>query len=145
MNCKKKHVQMLKIKRYLLEDSLETPLEMYGVFCHHNAYRLAWQLNRDLHFYFQQKNNSYFPFPLFQSYDRINRTIYSLVQNKNNNQRFIIEKPYIDYLLTVHAELSDSNTTLIERLRTIPSILLIYSLSIDEIPSIKDSVLYFME
>jgi len=133
------------IKRYTLDHNTDVPIKILGISCHYKMYRLAWILNRNLNFHLRQLNDDYFPFPLFQYYERLDRITYSLIQNKTQNDIFISEQMSIDYFLAISSENKLNIDSITKKLHELSSIIAVFSFEIEEIPSIKDSLLYFVE
>lgn len=143
---------MAKPKKHLLEFEAEADFDLIGICSHHNDYRLAWGINSTLGFQLEQSND---PFaithtkkgitthqshPMFEFYEEENRVTYFLIKNKEEGKLLIPEKPTIDYFLFIHKNNVIDLDHLSARLREVASILAVFVLDAELLPSTENII-----
>lgn len=141
---------MVKQKRYLLDFDDEIDYDVIGICSHHNDYRLAWSINSSLGFHLEQSPVPYIitttkkgiithqPHPMFEYYEEENRVSYYLIKNKEAGKFLIQEKPTIDFFLFIHRNNVVDQNEVIEKLRKVNSILAVFKLDVDLLPSTEN-------
>lgn len=143
---------MAKQKKHLLEFEIETDYDLIGICSHHNDYRLAWSINATLGFHLEQSPDPFFithtkkgitthqSHSMFEYYEEENRVTYFLIKNKENGKLLIAEKPTIDFFLFIHKYNVINLNELSEKLRNVNSILGVFSLDADLLPSTENII-----
>lgn len=138
---------MSKTKKHTIKLSFEYSFDMIGICSHHRDYRLAWNLNEalGLHLIKEEEDilvynkkgeiNSYHS--KFVFYDETNKTEFILVKNKSLNQYLVPEKAVIDFFLILNNNVGIDVDELAERMKAVSSILAVYPLNPEEIPSVE--------
>jgi len=142
-SCSRFH--MGKKKKHILTFDEELDFEMIGLCSHHNDYRLAWSINDQVQLHLTKCDEDYIvtnrkgeevsTHSMYAFEDEVNRLEYYLVKNKHKGQYLIQEKPTIDYFLFLCNNLGVDSEELITKLKSVPSILAVFSFDPEEIPS----------
>ena len=143
---------MVKQKKHLLEFEAETDYDIIGICSHHNDYRLAWSINASLGFHLELSTIPYIithtkkgvsthqPHPMFEYFEEENRVNYYLIKNKEAGKFLIPEKPTIDFFLFIHKNNIIDLDDISERLRKVNSILAVFKLDVDLLPSTENII-----
>lgn len=143
---------MVKQKKHLLEWESETDFDLIGICSHHNDYRLAWGINSVLDFRLEQSSDPFFithtkkgitvhqSHSMFEYYEEENRVTYFLIKNKEDGKFLIPEKPTIDFFLFIHKSNVINTHELAEKLRQVNSILAIFKLNAEDLPSTENII-----
>lgn len=143
---------MVKQKKHLLEWESETDFDLIGICSHHNDYRLAWGINSVLDFRLEQSSDPFFithtkkgitvhqSHSMFEYYEEGNRVTYFLIKNKEDGKFLIPEKPTIDFFLFIHKSNVINTHELAEKLRQVNSILAIFKLNAEDLPSTENII-----
>jgi hypothetical protein len=143
---------MGKQKRHLLEWESETDFDLIGICSHHNDYRLAWSINSTLGFRLEQSTSPFYvthtkkgitvhqSHSMFEYYEEENRVNYFLIRNKEEGKLLIPEKPTIDFFLFIHKDNVIDAHQLAEKLRQVNSILAIFKLQPEDLPSTENII-----
>lgn len=143
---------MVKQKKHLLEWESETDFDLIGICSHHNDYRLAWGINSVLGFHLEQSSDPFFithtkkgitvhqSHSMFEYYEEENRVTYFLIKNKEDGKLLIPEKPTIDFFLFIHKSDVVNAHELAEKLRQVNSILAIFKLDAEDLPSTENII-----
>lgn len=141
---------MAKRKKHILTLDDELDFDMIGICSHHSDYRLAWSINDRIRLHLTKCEEDYIvvnkkgepvsSHSMYEFEDNINRLNYYMIKNKHQGQYLIHEKPTIDYFLFLCDNTGVEVDELIEKLKTVPSILAAYNFVPDEIPSAESLV-----
>ncbi|MCE2712286.1 MAG: IPExxxVDY family protein [Cryomorphaceae bacterium] len=124
---------MGKTKKHVLTFEQTYDFQMIGICSHHNDYRVAWALNEGLGIFLSKAEEEYVmvnkkgvklsQHSLYEYRDTENLIEYYLIKNKSLGKHLIPEKPVIDYFLFLVENYLFEPEELIDKLRTIPSVL----------------------
>lgn len=143
---------MAKQKKHLLEFEVEADYDVVGICSHHNDYRLAWSINSTLGFHLEQSADPFFithtkkgitthqSHSMFEYYEDEDRVTYFLIKNKENGKFLIPERPTIDFFLFVYKNNSIDLTILSDKLRNVNSILAVFQLDVESLPSTENII-----
>lgn len=139
---------MSKTKKHTISLSFEYSFDLIGICSHHRDYRLAWNLNDALGLHLIKEEED---FPVYNKkgvivsyhsrytyFDEVNKTDFILLKNKSLNQYFVPEKPAIDFFLILNNNLGVDVEELANKLKNVSSILGVYIVDPEEIPSIEN-------
>ena len=141
---------MGKQKKYTLTLECEYDFEMIGICSHHSDYRLVWGINSVLNLNLEKadedfivvnkkgqrlSNHSFYEFK--DSEDLIE---YYLIKNKNEGKYLIPEKQDIDYFLFLCENYLENTTEIIQKIKSVKSVLAVFNFNPKEIHSTENLV-----
>ncbi len=136
---------MAKPKKHILTFEQVYDFELIGICTHHSDYRLAWGLNESLRtqlvkaekdFVVQgKKGQEETSHSTYHYKDEANMLEYYLVKNKSAGKYLIPEKPTIDYFLFLYENHIYDVDDIVDRLRSIPSVIGAYQFDPEEFGS----------
>jgi hypothetical protein len=122
-----------KAKKHVLTFEQTYDFQMIGVCSHHNDYRLAWSLNQELGISLTKSEEDYVvtnrkgtkisQHSLYEFRDYENLIEYHLIKNKSMGKFLVPEKPVVDYFLFLVENHLFEPEELVDRLRSVPSVL----------------------
>lgn len=135
---------MTKPKKHILNFDQVYDFQMIGICSHHSDYRLAWGLNEQLNTHLEKADEDYLSsskkgvtstHSKYYFKDEENIIEYYLIKNKSLGKFLIPEKPTIDYFLFLYENQIWEMEELIDKLRSIPSVLGVFEFDPEEIDS----------
>ena len=133
------------MQKLVLEYDLDFAL--FGISCHEQAYRLCWQLNRELGMnleradedisFLHKEEESFHPLYTYETEDM---TWFSLVKNRSERGVLIPELPHIDYFLKVEDLLEDEDE-LRNKIRGLRFVNAVYSIDVEQLKS-KENLIF---
>ena len=143
------YYSMKKQRKHNLIIDYECDYGMIGICSHHVDYRLAWGINEKLFLELEKANDDFVVEPkkglisyhsLFEFKDDENMIDYFLIKNKSEGKFLIPEKQEIDYFLFLLENYQDRLDELMQKLRTVPSLLAVFNFDPEEINSTENLV-----
>ena len=141
---------MAKKKKHVLVIEQSFDFDMIGICSHHNDYRLAWGINDKMNLCLTKSAEDYIItnrkgeilsiHSMYEYIDEENRLEYYLVRNKNSGKYLIPEKSGIDFFLFLNNNLVFEVDEVIGKLRSVTSVLGVYSFDPEELPSAETLV-----
>ncbi len=138
-----------KPKKHILNFGQVYDFQMIGICSHHSDYRLAWGLNEQLKTHLEKADEDYIcsskkgvisTHSKYYYKDEENIVEYYLIKNKSLGKFLIPEKPTIDYFLFLYENQIWEMDELIDKLRSIPSVLGVFEFDPEEIDSTEHLV-----
>jgi len=133
-----------KPKKHILNFGQVYDFQMIGICSHHSDYRLAWGLNEQLKTHLEKSDVDYVcaskkgltsSHSKYYYKDEENIVEYYLIKNKSLGKFLIPEKPTIDYFLFLYENQIWEIDEIIDKLRSIPSVLGVFKFNPEEIDS----------
>jgi hypothetical protein len=140
---------MARRKKHILTFEQEFDFDMIGICSHHSDYRLVWNINEKIglglgksedYFVHGKKGEEISVHSCYEFSDEENRLEYFLIKNKEQGHYLIPEKQSIDYFLFLCNNNAIEIDELIQKLKTISSVLAAYQFLPDEIASVGNLV-----
>ena len=141
---------MGKQRKHTLAIDHDYDYEMIGICSHHNDYRLVWGINSALNLNLEKadkdfvvdikKGQNLSSHSLYEFKDPENLVEYYLIKNKNEGKFLIPEKQDIDYFLFLHENYIDNSSELIQKLKSVSSVLAVFNFNPEEINSTENLV-----
>jgi hypothetical protein len=141
---------MGKQRKHTLTIDHDYDYEMIGICSHHNDYRLVWGINSALNLNLEKadkdfvvdikKGHNLSSHSLYEFKDPENLVEYYLIKNKNEGKFLIPEKQDIDYFLFLHENYIDNSSELIQKLKSVSSVLAVFNFNPEEINSTENLV-----
>lgn len=141
---------MKKQRKHTLQIDYNNDYEMIGICSHHNDYRLVWGINKelnltlekaDLNFVVVNKKGQYLSeHSLYEYKDAETLTEYYLIKNKNEGKFLIPEKEEIDYFLFLCENFIDNKLEIIQKLKSVASVLAVFNFEPAEFHSTENLV-----
>ena len=141
---------MTRRKKHILTFEQEFDFDMIGICSHHRDYRLVWSMNEKMNFRLEKSDADYCVMgkkgeevsahSCYEFSDEENRLEYFLIKNKEQGYYLIPEKPSIDYFLFLCNNNAVEIDELIQKLKTVSSVLAAYQFLPDEIASVGNLV-----
>lgn len=140
---------MKKQRKHNLILDYEYDYAMVGICSHHVDYRLAWGINEKLFLQLEKANDDFIVEPkkgqlshhsLFEFKDDENLIDYYLIKNKSEGKFLIPEKQDVDYFLFLLENYQEGLDEFIRKLKTVSSVLAVFSFDPEEINSTENLV-----
>ena len=141
---------MGKQRKYTLTIDCNYDYEMIGICSHHSDYRLVWGINTVLNLNLEKADENFVvvnkkgqhlsSHSLYEFNDLENLVEYYLIKNKNEGKFLIPEKQDIDYFLFLHENYLDNTSELIQKLKSVSSVLAVFNFNPEEINSTENLV-----
>jgi hypothetical protein len=141
---------MGKQRKHTLTIDHDYDYEMIGICSHHNDYRLVWGINSALNLNLEKADKDFVvdikrgqnlsSHSLYEFKDPENLVEYYLIKNKNEGKFLIPEKQDIDYFLFLHENYLDNTSELIQKLKSVSSVLAVFNFNPEEINSTENLV-----
>ena len=134
-----------KSSKSLLTIEFEFEYEIFGLCSHHPDYRLAFEINKILHFSMLKSENEFIPdvkkgkagsFSCFEYIDEDLGSFY-LIKNKNEGKYLIPERDKIDFFFFAYQLNGIDLKKTIKSLNQIPVVLATFHFEADQLPSIE--------
>ncbi len=135
---------MIKQKKHTLAFSEVPDYLLLGICSHHRDYRLVWSINEKFNFDFikceedfelYKKGEVYAKFGMYCYKNQEEFESYYIIKNKQNSHFLIPEKPTIDYFLFICENHQFEIDELIEKLKSLSSVLGVYVFEPSDIKS----------
>ncbi|MBP6459104.1 MAG: IPExxxVDY family protein [Crocinitomicaceae bacterium] len=132
-----------KIKHTIVLET-DYDYDMIGICSHHNDYRIVWGLNELLDIHLEKADDFFVvsspkgkisEHPFYEFDDEENYMTFFFLKNKHDAKFLIPEQKQIDYFLFILNNNLHSVSTIIQRLKTLPTVLAAYEFDPTEFTS----------
>ena len=122
---------------------------MIGICSHHVDYRLVWGINEKLNLQLSKADEDFIvvnkkghktQHSLFAFKDADNLIEYYLIKNKNEGKFLIPEKQEVDYFLFLLENYKEDTLELMQKLKTVSSVLAVFNFDPKEISSVENLI-----
>lgn len=141
---------MGKQRKYTLTLAYEYDYEMIGICSHHSDYRLVWGINTGLSLGLEKANDDFVTVnkkgqhlsahSFYEFKDTETSVEYYLIKNKCEGKFLIPEKQDIDYFLFLRQNITESAASIIQKLKSVSSVLAAFIFNPEEIHSTENLV-----
>jgi hypothetical protein len=140
---------MTKAKKHVITVDQDFDFTLIGICTHLSDYRLAWSLNENLGLKLSKSQEGYaslnkkkdaedFFYSMYEFKDVENEIEYFLLKNKSNGKFVVPEKPSMDFFLFIIDNQQLDTDEIVEKMRTIESVLGCYVFDPEEINSVQN-------
>lgn len=136
---------LAKVKKHTILFDEEVDFELIGICSPHNDYRVAWNLNNKLHIDLAKASNLYEVYSkkgllaskhtFYKYIDEQDGVEWYLIKNKHEGKFLIPEKNQIDHFLFIRNNILLDLDEVLEKIKTLSSIVAAFSFEPDAIPS----------
>jgi hypothetical protein len=141
---------MVKKKiKHTLELEADYDYDMIGLCTHHNDYRIVWGVNELLDIQLEKKEGNFIisnargiisQHPYYEFNDSENFLSYFFIKNKHEGKYLITEQKQIDYFLFLINNNLHNVSTVIQKIKTLPTILAAYEFDPTEFQSTENLI-----
>ena len=141
---------MGKQRKHILTLEYEYDYEMVGICSHHGDYRLVWGINDKLNLQLEKADDDFVVVnkkgqhlsrhSLYEFRNPETFVEYHLIKNKSEGKFLVPEKPEVDYFLFLRENHLDETAELLQKLKTVSSVLAVFTFNPEEIDSTENLV-----
>ena len=141
---------MVKKKiKHTLELEADYDYDMIGLCSHHNDYRIVWGVNELLDIQLEKKEGNFIisntrgilsQHPYYEFNDSENYLSYFFIKNKHEGKYLITEQKQIDYFFFLINNNLHNLSTVIQKIKTLPTILAAYEFDPTEFQSTENLI-----